>query len=244
MSELHEATFTGNAPKEVTPIPTVIKAENPTAEEMTAIIENIKVNHDFDVDVKSTTFNFKRSKDKDTNLETVREPLQIALAVPSVNGLVAILEAGGKQLELMLEIVENYVIAAARTLITDDLKINAANFPNEKVTFDFLANLPKAQRRGGGIPKEDWTAFAEDYIDVMPSLTGKPIEAVANMAKIMVNRLAVAKTNEPVLLLVTEMLGIYSGTPNFEEHKEVVAFLLSKADDFLNISDEDLLANL
>ena len=222
-----------------------IPATNPTAEEMKALCENIKVNHNFAVDVKGVKFNFKKQKDKDTGIETHREAVELAIPYPSVEGIVAILEAGGKQLELLQDAVESVITAAARDIISDDTSINASNFPMDKITWEAIANMPKAQRRGGGIPKEVWEAFVTDYIEVMPDATGKTLEQVTNMAALFKNKLASIKTHELALKMVLEQLAIYvENSPNFEEYKECVEFLMNKADTLLNVSPEELLANL
>ena len=79
----------------------------------------------------------------------------------------------------------------------------------------------------------------------MPDITGKSIEQVANMAKILGNKLAAVKTSEPVLQLCCEQLAIYAEkAENFEEYAECIEFLLNKAETFLNVKPEDLLANL
>lgn len=225
--------------------PQIIEAKNPSPEEMKALIESIKVNHDFSVDVKPVKFNFKKTKDKQTGIETVRKPVELAIPFPSVEGIVAILEAGGKQLELLQDAIESVIIAQAREIISEDTSINASNFPLEKITWEYIANLPKAQRRGGGIPKEVWEAFEKDYIEVMPAVTGKTLEQVTRAAAIFKNKLNSVKTNEPVLKLLQEQLAIYAeATPNLEEFKDCVDFLSNKADTFLNVSPEELLANL
>lgn len=235
-----EATTTTTDPKQV-----VVKVANPTAEEMSEILKDVKINYDFNVDVKSTQFNFKKSKDKATGIETIREPVVLAVPYPSVDGIVAILEAGGKQLELLQDAIEAVVNSQARDLLYEDTALTAATFPVDKVSWDFISNIPKAQRRGGGIPKEIWESFGQDYVEVMPEITGKTVEQIANAAKILVNKLASVKTNEPVLNLLVEQLGLYAAkSPNIEEYEECVAFLLNKADTFLNISEADLLANL
>lgn len=222
-----------------------ISVENPSNEEMAAIIDKIKVNYNFDVTVKPTQFNFKKSKDKDTGIETVREPVVLAVPYPSVQGIVAILEAGGKGLELLLDAMEGVVNSQARDLLYEDTTLTAATFPVDKCSWDFISKIPKAQRRGGGIPKEIWEAFGQDYVECMPAITGKTVEQIANAAKILVSKLSTVKTNEPVLNLLVEQLAIYTeNSPNIEEFEECVAFLLNKADTFLNVSEEDLLANL
>jgi len=225
--------------------PVVIKAVNPSNEEMVALLDTIKINYDFDVTTKATQFNFKKSKDKDTGIETVRQPVVLAMPYPSVQGIVAILEAGGKGLELLLDAMESVVNTQARDLLQEDTSINAATFPVDKVSWDVISKIPKAQRRGGGIPKETWEAFGQDYVECMPAITGKKVEQVANAAKILVSKLSGVKTNEAVLNLMVEQLAIYAeNSPNIEDFEECVEFLLQKADTFLNVSAEDLLANL
>lgn len=223
----------------------VITVENPSTEEMQAICENIKVNYDFHVAMKSVNFNFKKSKDKDTGIETIRDTVQLGIPYPSVEGIVAILEAGGKGLDLLVESMENVVNAAAREVLYEDLTLTAATFPVDKISWEAIANQPKAQRRGGGIPKEIWEGFGQDYVEVMPDVTGKTIEQIANAAKILTNKLTQVRTNEPVLRLLVEQLAVYAEhSPNATEYEDCIAFLLNKADTFLNVSEEELLANL
>jgi hypothetical protein len=222
-----------------------IVVANPTTEELQALLTDIKVNYNFDVDVKSTQFNFKKSKDKDTGIETIRHPVVLALPYPSVEGIVTILQTGGKGLELLQEAIETVVNAAARDILYDSFDLTAATFPVDKVSWETIANLPKAQRKGGGIPKETWEAFGEDYVAIMPEATGKRVDQVTNMAKLLLNKLNSVKTNEAVLQLAVEQLGIYTEkSENAGEYADCIEFLLNKAETFLNVSEEELLANL
>jgi len=223
----------------------IINVDNPTTEEMVAICENIKVNYNFSVATKPVNFNFKKSKDKITGIETIRNSVQLAMPYPSIDGIVHILGEGGKGLELLVEAVESVVNATARDLLNEDLTLNAATFPVDKLSWEAIANMPKAQRRGGGVPKETWEAFAQDYVEVMPGVTGKSIEQVANAAKILAGKLTAVRTNEAVLNLLVAQLAIYlDHSPNAAEYQDCVEFLVNKADTFLNVSEEELLANL
>ena len=246
MSELENQVEAVEEAKDPTPTgPTVIPAVNPTPEEMVALCENIKINHDFNVDVKPVKFNFKKSKDKETGIETVRESVTLAVAYPSVEGILAILETGGKGLELLVDAVEGVINVTARDIIADDFSINASNFPIDKITWEAIANMPKAQRRGGGIPKENWEEFTQAYVEVMLTPSGPTVLQVTNMSQVLASKLANVKTNEAVLKLVIEQFAIYAdNSKNLEEFSECVEFLLNKADTFLNISDEELLTNL
>jgi hypothetical protein len=222
-----------------------IAVPNPSKEEMERLLENIKVNYDAKVDIKPVQFNFKKTTDKDTGIETIRQAVQIPLPYPSVEGIVAILEAGGLQLDLLQEAIYKVVNDASRDILYDDVTISAATFPLDLVTWDAISKQPKAQRRGGGIAKETWEGFAQDYVNVMPSITGKTVEQIANAAKILLGKLAQVKTNEPVLKLLVGQLAIYAeSSENVVEYQECVEFLLTKADTFLNVTDEQLLANL
>jgi len=245
MSELTQQAVTENNESSQQETTKVIEVQNPTAEEMSSITSTIKANYDFDVDVKPVIFNFKKSKDKDTGIETIRKPVQLAIPYPSVQGLINIIEKGGKGLELVMEAMASVVDSAARDILHEGLTLTAATFPADKVAWEFIANLPKAQRKGGGLPKETWEAFAQDYCEVMPAITGKSPEQVANAAKILQNKFSAVKTNEAVLNLLVDQLAVYAEhSPNAEEYEECIDFLLNKADALLNVSPEELLANL
>ena len=232
--------------------PQTIVAINPSKEEVANLMESIVANYDFSVVGELTKFNFKKSKDKDTGIEIIREAVELIVPYPSVQGLIDIIEGKhltegqpNKGLELLLDVMRDTVNSACRDILYEDFKLNAANFPVNAVSWEFIANIPKVQRRGGGSPKETWEAFAEDYLTIMPDVTGKSVEAVTNAAKCLSAKLTTCRTNKPVLNLLVEQLAIYAeASESIEEYQECVAFLLNKADTFLNTTDEDLLSNL
>lgn len=229
-----------------------ISVENPSKEDMASITESITANYNFEVDTKAVNFNFKKSKDKDTGIETVRETVQLAIPYVSVPGLVNIIEGKelekgqpNKGLELLMDAMADVVNAAARDLLYEDITLNAATFPVDKISWEFIANTPKATRRGGGIPKEVWESFAQDYVEVMPDATGKTLDQVAKAAKILVNKFSAVRTNIDVLNLLTGQLAIYMDkSENAEEYSECVEFLVSKADMYVNVSPKELLESL
>lgn len=225
----------------------IIEVENPSPEDMKGIVEHINVNYNSKVSTKAVEFKFKKSKDKVTGIETIRKPVELAIPFPSIEGIVEILENGGKGLELLMEAVQGVVNAAARDILYDDTKgeLNASNFPVDRLAWDTIANIPKVQRRGGGIPKDTWDRFAVDYCEVMPQITGKTVDQVANAAKILVGKLTAVRTNEPVLKLLVDQLALYAASsPNIEDFAECVSYLSDKAETFLSVSDEELLGNL
>ncbi len=215
----------------------------PTADELKAICADIKAGYNFDVNVKPVLFRFKTSKDGD--VETKREPLELPIPYPSVQGLVAILEGGGKGLELLMDAAESIVTQTARAMITEDVTLGATNFPVEKLSWEAIANMPKAERSGGGIAKEVWEDFAKDYIKVMMEVTGKDLETVTRAAKLLQGKFSACKTNIPVLKKLVEFITIYvDNSKRADEFISCVEFLVDKADKLINTTPEELLANL
>ena len=230
--------------------PTVVSpAIIPSKEELAEICANIKANFDFSVDVKPTIFRFKTSKDAN-GVEVKRDALELPVPYPSVAGIVEILEkagteAGKKQLELLMDAVESIITTQARSLISDDWDINATNLPVDKLSWEFIANMPKPERMGGGIAKEVWEDFGKDYILTMPEITGKTVDQVTQASKLLVNKMSVVKTNLPVLALLVDQLTVYiSHSKRAEEFAGCVEFLVDKANKLINVKPEELLENL
>lgn len=219
--------------------PAVISAE------VEKLHSGIKAKFNHLVDVREVKFSFRKVVDEKSKVETKRDAVELAIPVPSVEGIIAAIEAGGKGLELLLEAAADVVLSRAREIVNEKEDINQDNFPLDKLTWEDIANLPKAERRGGGISKEIWDDFAKDYIHVMPAVTGKSPEQIGNAAKILLNKFNAVKSNKPVLKLMQQQLALYiNNTANAELYKECVDFLSTKVDGLLSMTDEDALANL
>lgn len=219
----------------------IIPADNPTKEELSEIDSKVKEQMKVETVPTPTEFTFRKQKD-DSGIETKRAPLTVPLPIPTINGVLAIIEGGGKGLELLREAVTNIINAQARDLITQDESLNASNFPYEQLDWDFIANMPKATRKGGGIPKEIWEGFGKDYIEVMPDATSKSVEQVTTAAKLFTAKLQPVKTNKKVLAVLQDQLGIYAeATPNLEDYAECVEFLVGKISDLMETSENALL---
>jgi len=197
--------------------------------------ENLQANHDVNTDVKEYKFNFKTTKDKETGDEYKRPSVELKLPVPSVEGIVAILQAGGKQLELLQEAVSAIIVAQARSILNDNETMTGENFPAEQCTWEFIANMPEAEKRGRGIAKEQWDDFTADYIAVMPQLAGKTEEQVALAANLFAKKLAPVKTNKKALTKLQEQLAIYlNSAPSAESYFDCIKFLDEKIKSLLN----------
>jgi hypothetical protein len=195
------------------------------------------------VDNVEAKFHFKKTTDEAGN-EYKRPTVELKLPVPSVEGIMDILtkEGNEKELELLRDAVNDVIFQRARELVNEKEDISQENFPFDQVTWEAIANLPKAERRGGGISKETWEEFAKDYIAVMPGATGKAVDKVSLAAKVFLNKFNAVKTDKKVLALLKAQLGVYiTASPKAEEFVDCVEFLDKKAQTLIEADSSNLL---
>ena len=199
----------------------------------------VTANFDKTVDVKDFSFHFKKDK-----LGNKRPSVELKLPVPSVEGIVAILEKGGKELELLQDAMYDVIRSQAAALVSDDEKASQANFDISKTLWAAIANMPKADRRSSSIDTAVWEAFAKDYIEVMPSVTGKSVEAITNATVVYLKKFSMVKTNKDVLGMLKTQLSLYvEHSKNAEEYADILELLTAKADSYLNANDLELLVS-
>ena len=123
--------------------------------------------------MKEYKFHFKKDE-----LGNKRETIELKLPVPSVEGLVAILEGGGKGLELLLSVVGDAVASQARAILNENIAMTVGQFPTDQTVWEFIANMPESEKRGRGIAKEVWEEFAADYLAVAATGCGSGVPAL------------------------------------------------------------------
>lgn len=200
------------------------------------------------VDLQETSFFFKKVKLEDdtgkpTGEEYKRPTVELAIPVPSLEGLVAILDKGSDSpgFKLVFEALSNVAADRARDLLNDNQSLTEENFPYEELSWETIAALPKAERRGGGIAEEVWKDFYEDYIAVMVPATNKPVENVTRAAKLFLGKFNACKYNKPVLGKLQTQLALYlENTKRAEDFSKCVDFLVKKADILLKADDSKL----
>jgi hypothetical protein len=202
----------------------------------------------------TTTFKYRFRKDKE--LGTQRDPVEIVAAVPNTNGLIEIIQndAGyakdgkptSKPLLLVLELMADAVRSGISDWVSGDEKASQATFDQNKYTFEAIANQPREDRRANLIPDEDWKAFAEDYIAVMPGVTNKSVDNVTNATIVFLKKFSQVKTNKPVLTLLQGQLALYmEHSKNAENFSDILELLTRKVESYLAQDDvQQLVANL
>lgn len=191
----------------------------------------------------SQSFKFHFKKDE---LGNKRSTIELALPILTREGLIQALD-DEKITSYILDVLSGESYKAARQQVgAEEKPVNTQEeLDVAKLTVAALANLPKAERTGGGISKETWADFNKDYIEVMPGVTGKTAEQVGNAAKLLIAKFQPVKTNKKVIAFLRDQLAQYfSSTPNAEDFQECYEFLDNKAQTLLEADEAKLLENL
>jgi hypothetical protein len=160
------------------------------------------------------------------------------------DGLIAALK-DKTQRQFLLDLANNEIYKQARIQIADDEDITQEKLDLSKLELSYLANMPKAERTGGGISKETWSQWAEDYLNVMPAVTNKPVENISNQVAIFMKKFQTAKTNKPALKYLREQLALWvTHSQKVDDFKECYEFLDQKAEMFIKADDASLLEKL
>lgn len=196
-----------------------------------------------DPNLEQKEMKFRWNKDK---LGNQRKTIEVKGFVPSVEGIAAIFNAGGKGLDLLQEIVYDTVRSAVSDYLSANESATAETIPWAELTWDKIANQSREDRRASSISDESWQAFAKDYIEIMPGVTSKSMEAVTNATIVYLKKFSVVKTDKATLSKLKDQLGLYmEHSKNAEQFTDILELLQKKLDVYLK-SDEvaQLVANL
>ena len=177
---------------------------------------------------------------KKDNLGNKRQPVELNLPVPTISGIVNILKAGGKELELLNDAIYSVIKGVAGEIVASRADISQDNFPMDQVLWTAIANMPKAER--ASIPQEQWDGFAADYLAVMPGLTGKTADQVGLAVSVYLKKFTQVKTNKPVLGKLKEQIALYMDTPNAENYSDVLEVLTRRVEAYLSAEEAVILA--
>jgi hypothetical protein len=147
-----------------------------------------------------------------------------------------------KQLALALEGLNGVILEQARD------QVNAEDFDREKgidvsaLSWEAIANLPPAQRRGPAIPDEKWDEFVADYIEVMQH-HGKTKEKAEAGAKLLRQKFQPVRLNKLVVGALKTNLSLWFANSDKNEYfQDIYENLASKADTLLAVDEEALAA--
>lgn len=230
MNAVNEGGDNGGGPSEQSKAPPVIPTEN-----------------------KEASYHFKKEKIKDEKGQKIGEgkkhpTIKAVIPVPNAEGLLNIVAAGGKELELLQDLVTEAVTERGRQLINawreanPDKEVPQSVIDASQLSWSVIANLPKAERRGLGISDEDWEEFFTEYRNVMPLATGKDLDRIERHVAIYKKKFSTVRNDKKALGVLRDNLNLFaSSTPSMEDVENVYEYL-SKRVDTLLAEDEKVLA--
>lgn len=190
-------------------------------------------------------FSFKKSKDG-SKRNSFYLTLPFVTFETIVNAVGDETELAAKVRSYVVDLVNDAIISGAREQINDDLSpVNRQEDLNAKdLLLTSLASRPPSDRRGAGIPKETWEEFAKDYVVTMVG-AGKTEVQAKNAAKMLLSKMTPYRSQKKVIQKLLENLDVYAAkTESLEEYGEIVDFLKTRGDAFLNVTEEDVLQSL
>jgi len=201
---------------------------------------DITANHDAMVDLAD--FRFRYRKDR---LGNQRPAIEFKAGVPSVEGIIQILEKGGNGLQLLQDAIYDTVASAYRTFLQDNEQANAETLDFSAFTWDAIANQPREDRRSAAITPELWEAFAKDYSEIMPGVTKKQPESIAATVTVYLKKFSIIRTNKAALNTLKGQLALYmEHSPNAEQFQDVLELLFRKCETYLKADETETLVNL
>lgn len=170
------------------------------------------------------------------------------LPIPTYLNLIQLLQAGGKEAELILDGVVNEIDKAARLQINDwregqpaEANFTATNFDLGKLSLTAIANTPRGERGGATISDEDWTAFLEDYSHTMVQVVGyeeKKVKLAMMHFKVQLRRI---KNDKPAVQKLLDLLNVWaSKTGSLEDHMACYEDLTKRAAKYLKAEEKNV----
>lgn len=198
----------------------------------------VKLWHDAEVEMS-----FRVKKDESTGSETKRPSITLKYPVPTVAGIIDVLSGDpeSKVVSMLKETVDGIIYTYLRTNYVDsDLEFSQekldALIAEGKVSLDYIANLPRADR--SVVSKEDLEAFAKDYVSIMPEITNKPLAKVQAAAVLFVERLKrVAGDNDILRILLQQLQVFVEKAPEAmqKKHEDTLTYLVKKLQELLSV---------
>lgn len=208
-----------------------------------------------------TKFNFKSRKITDAEGKeigkTKKQPaLLVNLPQPTAEDAItylSVVDTKNEKDEVVVDKVKSMILEAIQEIVRiqaksqldeiidgfgpdETLTVSAESIDYDKLSLEYIANLPPAQRGARAIPDEDWEAFFADYLQVMVAATGKPEAKIKNHLDLFKKPTRV-KQNKDALNVLVDQLDVYLGTSaNVEETGECASRLRAK---FVKWIEED-----
>lgn len=170
-----------------------------------------------------------------------RPTVSVEYPAPDADGIKALLDSDDpKVVNLVTETVQDLLKNHIRSYVDNDLDFDQEKLDKlieeGKISIPHIAHIPKADRNV--LSKDDLEQFAQDYIEIMPELTGKDEARVKAAATLFVERFKRAAGDNDVLKVLQDQLSTFvEGAPEdvVERNERVITWASNKLDELLSI---------
>lgn len=170
-----------------------------------------------------------------------RPTVAVEYDAPDAQGIKELLESDDqKVVQLVTDTVQDLLKNHIRSFVDNDLDFDQTKLDElveaGKVSIPHIAHIPKADRNV--LSKDDLEQFAQDYIAVMPEVTGKSEDRVKAAATLFVERFKRAAGDNDVLKVLQDQLGVFvENAPEevVERNERVITWASGKLEELLSI---------
>jgi hypothetical protein len=165
-----------------------------------------------------------------------RTAMEFDVPVPTAEGVISHLREGGKEAKLVLDAVYDVVRAALLNEVNSDITFDPKSYDFKKVSWTAIANMERAER--ATIADEQWEAWAGDFLAVMPTVSKKLPEQLANILALFRKKLVPVKTRKDLLAKLKLELELYvNSSQRAEEFADILELLVNRIDTYLKADD-------
>lgn len=206
------------------------------------------------VEGKEVTYHFKKEKIRDADNKVIGEgkkhpSVKKVVPVPTAEGILKIVEAGGKDLEFLQELMRDAIQDFGRIQINalrdkgTDVEIKPEMIDDSQLAWSVIANAPRGEKRGLGISDEDWNDFAADYRAIMPGALNKDKDRIEKHVQLYLKKFSACRNDKKALQVLKNSLDVWAAnTSQMEENQTVYEYLNERLDTLLK-EDEKVLAD-
>jgi len=206
---------------------------------------------------RKVSYRFNEVEDEKTKVKTKRPSVEVQVPVPSLPGIIAIIQSGVpakqkadngvaiseeekkaiKALDYLIEVTGDVVQKEVRSYVQDNVNASQDTIPWNKFTFEEIANMPAGIRGASSIAKELWEKFAKSYVDVMVAAANVTAEVAAARAGVFLQKFRPLTGNPERKTIIENLMGtlaVYvdkSADKDKEEFVPILEFLSKKADE-------------
>ena len=188
---------------------------------------------------KQMKFFFRTKKDKNALgeiVESKRPTVELAIPMPTLDGLVELLNEGNPtKIAGLLSVLEDVIYKEAKSQVDEDEQITQEKLDLSKLTLDYILSLPPSSRSTTAPTDEQWKLFESDYPMVMASVQpDRTVEQISLARDLFMRKLTPARDNPQMLKVLKNYLSLwFTNSQQAEELTVVFEYLNNRADNLI-----------